>query len=83
MNQRDAEWLTCSSVHVLLVRFDAVGETHLRFHTRRFASAVLALILGLLQVDLNGVEGHVGTELGNISGPGGMKQISKKCNNYH
>ena len=47
------------------VGLDAVGETQLRLHTHRHA--VLVLTVGLLEVDLRGVEGHGGSELPDIS----------------
>lgn len=79
----DADGLTCSSVQVLLVRFDTIGETHLSFHTHGLASVMLALMLRLLQVDFDRVEGHVGVELCNISGPGERETITansrKQC----
>lgn len=71
-----ADGLTCSSFQVLLVRFDTIGETHLSFHTHGFASVMLALMLRLLQVDFDRVEGHVGVELCNISGPGERETIT-------
>lgn len=45
-------------------------KAHHGFHTHGPASALLALVLKLLQVDFGRVKGHVGTELRNVSGPG-------------
>lgn len=79
----NADGLTCNSVQVLLVRFDTIGETHLSFHTHGLASVMLAQMLRLLQVDFDRVEGHVGVELCNISGPGERETITansgKQC----
>jgi hypothetical protein len=49
------------------VRLDAVGETQLRLDAH--GPAVLEFTVGLLDVDLRGVEGHGGTELPDISRP--------------
>lgn len=71
--------LTCCVFWGRLVRFDAVGETHLSFHTHWFASVVFTL--SLLHVDFNRVERHVGTELGDISGPEDIKQSCQLLKN--
>lgn len=64
------ERLTCGRGRAPLLRFDPVGEAHLDLHTRGPATAVLALVLRLLQVDLSRVEGQLGAELGHVPGPG-------------
>lgn len=61
---------TCSEGWVRLLGFDGEVKAHRGFHTHGLASAVLALVLMLLQVDFGRVKGHVGTELRNVSGPG-------------
>lgn len=74
-SRRGADGLTCGRVRGLVVRFDPVAETDLGGHARGPARPALAVVLGLLQVDLGRVKGHVGVELRHIPRPGDRETV--------